>query len=38
MARLDQNTWHGVHPDSLPASRSSQDDVFAFILRMTLKR
>ena len=25
MARLDQNTWHRVHPDSLPASRSSQD-------------
>jgi hypothetical protein len=31
MARLDQNTWHRVHPDSLPASRSSQDDVFGFI-------
>jgi hypothetical protein len=31
MARLDQNTWHRVHPDSLPASRISQDDVFGFI-------
>jgi hypothetical protein len=31
MARLDQSTWHRVHPDSLPASRSSQDDVFGFI-------
>jgi hypothetical protein len=31
MEHLDQNTWHRVHPDSLQASPSSQDDVSGFI-------